>query len=61
MRMEFYFGGLGADRSEALNTDRVEGAVDASETYTIDKGHAPGSLNDLVTSGYLKSIPKDPK
>jgi flagellar basal body-associated protein FliL len=25
------------------------------------KGHGPDSLNDLVKSGYLKSIPEDPR
>jgi general secretion pathway protein G len=28
--------------------------------YTLDKQRAPQSLDDLVTAGYLKSIPKDP-
>jgi len=26
----------------------------------LDKKKAPNSLNDLVSSGYLKQIPKDP-
>lgn len=30
MRLKFRFSGLGADRSEALNTDRVERAVGVS-------------------------------
>jgi general secretion pathway protein G len=30
------------------------------DQYTMDKGKAPQSLDDLVTSGYLKLIPKDP-
>jgi general secretion pathway protein G len=30
------------------------------EQYTQDKQKAPQDLNDLVTGGYLKAIPKDP-
>lgn len=29
------------------------------EQFTIDKEHAPGSLEDLVGEGYLRSIPPD--
>lgn len=32
----------------------------AIDKYTIDKERAPQSLQDLVTSGYLKRIPEDP-
>src|SRR5271168_3479026 len=32
----------------------------AIDSYTVDKGKAPQSLSDLVDSGYLKSMPKDP-
>ena len=32
----------------------------AIESYTMDKGKAPQSLDDLVQSGYLKSMPEDP-
>jgi general secretion pathway protein G len=28
--------------------------------YTLDKQKAPQSLDDLVTGGYLKVVPKDP-
>ncbi len=28
--------------------------------YTLDKQKAPQSLDDLVSAGYLKAIPKDP-
>jgi general secretion pathway protein G len=28
--------------------------------YTLDKQKAPQSLDDLVSAGYLKEIPKDP-
>ena len=30
------------------------------DQYTLDKGKAPQSLDDLVQAGYLKEIPKDP-
>jgi general secretion pathway protein G len=29
-------------------------------SYTVDKQKAPQALDDLVSSGYLKAIPKDP-
>jgi general secretion pathway protein G len=30
------------------------------QQYTMDKGQAPQSLDDLKTAGYLREIPKDP-
>ena len=30
------------------------------DQYTLDKQKAPQSLDDLVTAGYIKFIPKDP-
>ena len=30
------------------------------DQYTLDKKKAPQSLQDLVSAGYIKSIPKDP-
>ncbi len=30
------------------------------DEYTIDKEHAPASLDDLVSDGYLHQIPRDP-
>ena len=32
----------------------------AIDEYTYDKQKAPQSLQDLVTEGYLRSVPKDP-
>ena len=32
----------------------------AIDSYTMDKQKAPQSLDDLVQSGYLKSVPEDP-
>lgn len=33
---------------------------DAIDQYTLDKQQAPQSLDDLVSAGYLREIPKDP-
>jgi len=30
------------------------------QQYTLDKQKAPQSLEDLVSAGYIKEIPKDP-
>lgn len=35
----------------------LRGAIDA---YTVDKQKAPTALDELVSAGYLKSIPEDP-
>ena len=32
----------------------------AINSYTVDKEKAPQSLDDVVSGGYLKAIPKDP-
>ena len=32
----------------------------AIDSYTADKQKAPQSLDDLITDGYLKSVPEDP-
>jgi general secretion pathway protein G len=32
----------------------------AIDSYTMDKQKAPQSLDDLVSEGYLKTIPQDP-
>jgi general secretion pathway protein G len=32
----------------------------AIDQFTLDKQKAPQSLDDLVTAGYIKMIPKDP-
>jgi general secretion pathway protein G len=33
---------------------------DAIGSYTVDKEKAPQTLDDLVTGGYIRAIPKDP-
>jgi general secretion pathway protein G len=40
---------------EDLHTMRA-----AIDSYTVDKQKAPQSGDDLVTGGYLKTMPKDP-
>ena len=46
-------------REAVLRSDLsvIRGAIDQ---YTLDKQKAPQSLDDLVTSGYMKSLPEDP-
>ncbi len=46
-------------RESVLRSDLFHMRV-AIDQYTLDKQKAPQSLNDLVTAGYLKFLPKDP-
>lgn len=46
-------------REAALHHD-LSVMRDAIEQYTLDKEQAPQSLDDLVSSGYLRAIPEDP-
>ncbi len=46
-------------REAALKQD-LQVMRQAISAYTMDKGKAPQSLDDLVQSGYLHSIPVDP-
>lgn len=45
---------------EAVLRQDLETMRKAIDSYTVDKGKAPQSLDDLVQAGYLKSIPVDP-
>lgn len=45
---------------EAVLKEDLHVMRDAIDSYTMDKGKAPQSLDDLVQAGYLKSIPTDP-
>lgn len=45
---------------EAVLQEDLHVMRDAIDSYTMDKGKAPQSLDDLMQSGYLKSIPTDP-
>jgi general secretion pathway protein G len=45
---------------EAVLKEDLHVLRQAIDAYTNDKEKAPQSLDDLVSAGYLKSIPKDP-
>jgi len=45
---------------EAVLREDLQVMRTAIGSYTVDKQKAPQTLEDLVTSGYLKAIPKDP-
>ncbi len=54
-----YISSLKASKEAVLKEDLhvLRQQIDA---YTNDKEKAPQSLDDLVTAGYMKSIPEDP-
>ena len=45
---------------EAVLREDLQVMRTAIGSYTVDKQKAPQTLDDLVTAGYLKAIPKDP-
>jgi general secretion pathway protein G len=45
---------------EAVLKDDLFTMRSVIDQYTLDKQKAPQSLEDLVSGGYLRSIPKDP-
>ena len=45
---------------EAVLREDLHTLRSAVDQYTYDKAKAPTSLDDLVTSGYMKAMPKDP-
>jgi general secretion pathway protein G len=45
---------------EAVLKEDLHIMREAISSYTMDKGKAPQSLDDLVQNGYLKKIPEDP-
>jgi general secretion pathway protein G len=45
---------------EAVLKEDLHVLRQAIDAYTNDKEKAPQSLDDLVSAGYLKTIPKDP-
>jgi general secretion pathway protein G len=45
---------------EAVLKEDLHVLRNAIDSYTMDKEKAPQSLDDLVQTGYLKVIPKDP-
>ena len=55
-----YTASIKSAREAVLNED-LHVMREAIDSYTMDKEKAPQSLDDLVQSGYLKEIPKDPE
>jgi general secretion pathway protein G len=45
---------------EAVLKEDLHVLRNAIDSYTMDKQKAPQSLDDLVQSGYLRELPKDP-
>jgi general secretion pathway protein G len=45
---------------EAVLREDLHTMRSAIDSYTYDKQKAPQSLDDLVQSGYLRELPKDP-
>jgi prepilin-type N-terminal cleavage/methylation domain len=45
---------------EAVLKEDLRTLRSAIDSYTVDKQKAPQTLEDLVQSGYIKSMPKDP-
>jgi general secretion pathway protein G len=46
--------------NEAVLREDLRVMRQAINSYTVDKQKAPQSLDDLVTGGYLRAVPKDP-
>jgi general secretion pathway protein G len=45
---------------EAVLKEDLYSMRNAIDQYSQDKGKAPQDLNDIVTAGYLRMLPKDP-
>ena len=54
-----FVGALKQAREAVLKED-LHVLRTAIDSYTADKQKAPQSLEDLITDGYLKSVPEDP-
>ena len=54
-----YISALRAAREAVLKED-LHVLRNAIDSYTADKQKAPQALDELVQSGYLKTIPEDP-
>jgi len=59
MAIPAYTRNVQAAREAVLRED-LQVMRTAIGSYTVDKQQAPQALDDLVTAGYLKAIPKDP-
>lgn len=47
-------------KREAVLRDDLFTLRSTIDQYTLDEQKAPQALNDLVSAGYLRSLPKDP-
>jgi general secretion pathway protein G len=54
-----YRNSVVATKEATLKTDLFR-MRDAIDQYYADKGKYPGSLDSLVTDGYLRKLPEDP-
>jgi len=54
-----YFGGV-SRAEEAVLKENLYLVRDALDKYYSDKGRYPGTLEELVTQKYLRSVPADP-
>jgi len=54
-----YKNGVVRSREAVLKTDLFR-MKDAIDQYYADKGQYPGTLDELVSAGYLRRIPDDP-
>src|SRR5438876_1194600 len=59
MGMAQYRQGIVHAREAVLKTDLFD-LRDAIDQYYADKGQYPGTLDSLVTEGYIRKIPVDP-
>ena len=59
MGMAQYRQGIVHAREAVLKTDLFD-LRDAIDQYYADKGQYPGTLDSLVSGGYLRKIPVDP-
>jgi general secretion pathway protein G len=57
--MATYSNSVRRSREAVLKEDLFQ-MRDAIDQYYADKNKYPGSLQDLVSEGYLRAIPKDP-
>src|SRR5215468_10817475 len=56
----FISGGKHYSKGEAVLKQDLYSMRLAIDQYTQDKNRAPQHLSDLISAGYLKSIPEDP-
>jgi general secretion pathway protein G len=54
-----YKNGVTRSREAVLKTDLFN-MHDAIDQYYADKGQYPGTLDELVSAGYLRKVPEDP-